>query len=96
MADLEYDANHKGTVLRDDQRKQMGWSCRRDYCLSIPCITGEAPPSLGFVYFLTVMASSDVCASLCTVLAEPYLKPVFSIHTEKGTWPIKKAGVLMD
>lgn len=96
MADLEDDANHKGTVLRDDQRKQMGWSCRRDYCLSIPCITGEAPPSLGFVYFLTVMASSDVCASLCTVLAELYLKPVFSIHTEKGTWPIKKAGVLMD
>lgn len=88
MADLEDDANHKGSVLRDDQRKQTDWSCRRDYCLSIPCITGEAPPLLGVVYFLSVMASSDVCASLCNVLVEPYLKTVFSTHTEKGTGPI--------
>lgn len=52
LANLENDANHKGTVLRNHQRKQMDLSCRHDHCLSTPGISGEASPPLGICLFL--------------------------------------------
>lgn len=105
MADLENDANHKGTVLRNYQGKQMDLNCRRDYCLSIPSL-GRPPHCWGSVQFcfLSVTAASDVCAwriRLCTeTTGFPLLCPgravaeasVFYTHTEWHTAHLEGRG----
>ena len=61
MADLENDANHKGTVLRSHQRKQMDLSCRHDHYLSTLGIAGEGLTTAGDLFiYLSIMTSSDV------------------------------------